>query len=338
MAGTIKNKDDIEKSVARLRHAADMLQAVLDGESTLQAAADKISLTPQEMNRNLRKEFAPYIRAAMPSTDAMCEMLDLCKTPGDRFLLAILGEDEFDLKPRPKDTLVLPPEYDEEILWDTAHAVLTSREYRIISELYAKGPDDQNKVREVAQALCVTRERVYQLRRKAIRKMRRPAVLNRLFPTMTAWATDVTGILEHNVRTELAKCAAAMDESAAGRAIAALAGHYAETGGLGPETISEFMSAIGWKAEPKRGPVAISSIDMSVRTFHALHRAGIDTLDQVAEMPIGDIKAIRNLGRLSRGELGALLLRHLGIYRHDLMEELEASNAKKPGTEEGNCG
>ena len=323
MPGTIKNTDDIRASIQNLRNTADMLQAVLDGESKFTEMAQQTGTTPQKINQNLRKHFTPYIKARVLSIENLCEMLEACRTPGDRFLLAIFGEDEYDPRDRPENQITLLPDYDDDALWDTAHEAMTSREYEIVTYLYSAGPENKTPVADIAKRFSVTRERIYQLRRKAIRKMRRPQVLRKIFPAMTAIAIDTMDVTKRNTKAAMETYAQTLRESKTAEIIGQLTEQYMANGHGEPGTIQEFLKVLGWTPEEDVGPVKIQDTDMTARTYHALHRAGITTLDQIAAMHVEDIKRIRNLGANSMDELGRLLLKHLNINRPELMKPKE---------------
>ena len=321
MAGTIKNTNDIQTAIDTLRNTADMLQAVMDGKSTLSVTGQNTGLTPQEVNRNLRKQFAPYIKAKILTIENLCELLEDCQTPGDRFLLAIFGYDQFDVESKRPDTVICLPDYDEDVLWDTAHDHLTSREYALVSKLYGAATGEPIGTMAVANELCVTRERIAQLRRKALRKMRRPIVLKKIFPAMSPIAIDTLDIMMNNIKAGFKDYEAVMTQSRIANAIRAMSVEYSENHDIDPYTVKEFLRSINWKGDGEDLTVIkIQDTDMSARTYHALYRANITSLNQLAAMPIEDIKAIRNLGTRSRHELADILVKHLGITREDLLD------------------
>lgn len=61
----------------------------------------------------------------------------------------------------------------------------------------------------------------------------------------------------------------------------------------------------------------IEELDLSVRTYLALRRYGINTTDDLCKMSEGDIIRVRNLGRKSLEEL-LLKMKELGL---DFMED-----------------
>lgn len=315
MPGTIKNTKDVKTAIETLRHAADMLEAAANGNCSLTDVGKSISLTPQQVNQNLRKQFLPYVKARILEIKDLYPMLDACKTPGDRLMLAILNEDEFDMTPRTDREIVMPPEYNKALLWDIAMDTLTAREYTVISDLYA----NPNNAADVARKFNVTREHICQIRRKAIHKLRRPHVLKQLFPAMNAWTVSAMEIIEKNARAAVESMDDILNKSDMSEIMLQMARQYMSTRQIDKDTMNAFLRAAHWD-DAAHKPVYIKDTDMSARTYNALHRACIDTLDEIAQMHIEDIKKIRNLGELSRDELGVLILKHLGIYRPDLMK------------------
>ena len=59
--------------------------------------------------------------------------------------------------------------------------------------------------------------------------------------------------------------------------------------------------------------MTLEELDLSVRSFLCLKRAGIDTVEQLAEMSYSEIRTIRNLGEKSFEEV-VKKLAMLGIY------------------------
>ena len=329
MSGTIKNAAQIEKAKDTLREVADLLQAALDGKMTLSAASKATGLTPQRMNQNLNLGFRPYIKSTLLTVDDLCETLDACRTPGDLLLMGIFEYDRFDGSARPKDSIVILPEYDEDLLWDLAREALTPVEFRILSCLTGEATGVPMSSHAIAQELCVTRERIAQKRRKAFRKLRRPNVIRKLFPAVTVDAQDYLKYVETNMQHAVSEYGNLMAQSAVDGLIRNMMSQHMNTGSVEPETVKAFLRAIEWDPEPRtpgRAEIRIEDCDMSARTYNCLHRARIDTLNQVAEMTLPEIKRVRNLGEKSRQELGALLLKHLGVTRLDLLNEQAAGD------------
>lgn len=279
MPGNIQNHDDIKQSIAALRETADMLQLVLDGGATLTNVAERINRTPQRVNTMLRKHFQPYIRSRILTIENLATRLNQIKTPADRLVELIFEtEDESN-----KNKLIILPEYDEDLVWDIAYETLSQREYDIISGMCGT-TGEIKQMTQIAEEQHVTRMRIMQLKNKAIRKLRKYNVIHKMFPALTCYALDITKVVEENLNHAVAVW------------------HTVQTTEI-PD-------------EPKSTGISIESIAMTSRTYHALHRHGIETLDQLVPMPAREIMAIRNLGAKSMVEINDLLETHFGIRKH----------------------
>lgn len=83
----------------------------------------------------------------------------------------------------------------------------------------------------------------------------------------------------------------------------------------------------GEEVEPKKPlnilDTPLSDIGYSVRTFHALDRAGVETLGDIVSMTFEDLCKIRNLGRISREEVRSKVREYelVGAFEADFDEK-----------------
>lgn len=79
---------------------------------------------------------------------------------------------------------------------------------------------------------------------------------------------------------------------------------------------------IAWKAESARAAaiaslqkpditdMTLEELELSVRSYNCLKRAGISTLHEIAEMTFDELCHVRNLGKKSIDEISCMLTRH----------------------------
>ena len=152
---------------------------------------------------------------------------------------------------------------------------LTERERNILRERY----EDQKTLEEIGKAWLVTRERARQLLVKALKKMKR----HQRYFELGEYAN-----LERKAQNEYAA--------------------YIET----KKKEWDYESAKAYIAEYEREyreseayklAQTIDELDLSVRSYNCLKRAGIRTIEELLERNKEDLMKLRNLGRKSLREI-----------------------------------
>ena len=64
------------------------------------------------------------------------------------------------------------------------------------------------------------------------------------------------------------------------------------------------------KPDIPESDIPLEELDLSVRSYSCLKRAGINTLREIAEMTFDELCHVRNLGKKSIGEISCMLTRH----------------------------
>lgn len=160
---------------------------------------------------------------------------------------------------------------------EQALATLTEREVRIIRQRFA----ERKTLENTGKTEGITRERVRQIEAKAIRKLRHPsrAAMYKAVPyaeLKAHWA-------------EYYKLKAEYEQVA--EAYRALSDRPAE----------EVVRENDILSKP------LEELDLSVRSYNSLRRAGRDTIGKVADMSLSELSKVRNLGRKSQEEVVAKL-------------------------------
>lgn len=169
--------------------------------------------------------------------------------------------------------------------FDTALRTLTEREINVIKMRYMEGKTYEECGREYQ----VTRERIRQVEAKGLRKLRNPARAGMYICEAPA---IVSGLKEENSRL-------ALEVVGYKKRLKKI---YKAVGVKEPEEENEEPPVLA-KSPVKRG---IEDMELSVRSYNCLKRAGVDTIEQLAGKSLEELMRMRNLGRRSVEEIVAM--------------------------------
>jgi hypothetical protein len=204
---------------------------------------------------------------------------------------------------------ILPVEAPERALMDddqlkgldyAINTYLSDRE-RDILILYFK---DGLTLDDVGAIEHVTRERVRQIVAKACRKLRHPcarAYIERGFRTVSGeleaqasarWADEIRSLEARYVDrvNDLRKKIANIDQRSADMSV-----------------IADVIAAKNFIDDIDASIASIASMDLSVRSYNCLWRAGIRTVGAICEKSASELLCVRNLGRRSFDEIVSTL-------------------------------
>lgn len=159
-----------------------------------------------------------------------------------------------------------------------ALATLNEREQDVLKRRFS----EKLTLRAVGKIHGLTQERARQIEAKALRKLRMPSLKNMFV------AVPLTEIKEQNI--EYQKLSREYELLAT--AFEMLTAKKAD-----PEVVVPLAEMAVTMQTP------ISDLDLSVRSFNCLKRAGKNTLRDIVEMTENDLLQIRNLGRKSAEEI-----------------------------------
>lgn len=184
-------------------------------------------------------------------------------------------------------------------------AGLTSREQSVLLLKHAFG----QTLEEIGRVFGVTRERVRQVEAKAIRKMRRPGVMELI----------KLGTVSY-IQREIWKKAKAMNEEFVSRWNAA---HGTEgTESIEPAAIIENKY------------VTLEEMDLSVRAYNCLKRAMLNNLGDIIrlcrEEGMDGLMKVRNLGRKSMDEVISMVKKKYNVDLMSIMEGHGKTDAEVP--------
>ena len=87
---------------------------------------------------------------------------------------------------------------------------------------------------------------------------------------------------------------------------------YGVSGVVARKTESAREAALASLPKPDKpgADIPLEELDLSVRSYNCLKRAGISALHEIAEMTLGEICRVRNLGKKSVDEICAVLTKY----------------------------
>lgn len=147
---------------------------------------------------------------------------------------------------------------------------------------------------KVGKLYNITRERIRQVEAKALRKLRHPNRRKYL-------KYGVSGIIE-NIRTDYYNRFADLESK------------LIELCKLNEKTADEVIRDN--ELRKKYAPTKIEDMDLSVRSYNCLKRAGIDNIKQIASLSYEELIHIRNLGKHSVEEI----IEKLREYGYDIQK------------------
>lgn len=153
---------------------------------------------------------------------------------------------------------------------------LTERQQKVITLRFRS----MMTLEDVSKEMGVTRERVRQVEAKALRMLARPQAYNLWYMVPRRELLDVA---EERDKARL-ECVTLRQKLE----------RFMELHGIQEEAIEEEMELMDLK---------LDAMDLSVRSYNALKRAGIDTVGQLRGLTVGDLKKFRNMGLKSLKEV-----------------------------------
>ena len=153
---------------------------------------------------------------------------------------------------------------------------LTERQQKVITLRFRS----MMTLEDVAKEMGVTRERVRQVEARALRELARPQAYNLWYMVPRRELLDVA---EERDRARL-ECVTLRQKLE----------RFMEAHGIPKEAAGPGDECMGIK---------LDAMDLSVRSYNVLKRAGIDTVGQLRGLTVGDLKKFRNMGLKSLKEV-----------------------------------
>lgn len=168
---------------------------------------------------------------------------------------------------------------------------LTDREMKVMYHRYFHGEDYET----IGERFGVTRERIRQVERKALRKMGRRNVLELIRGgILSYWRSEI----DREAEKRFGAYKTALDREFADRVRTWEETHRAEAL---PDKDQALLDAADDRDSRLRTP--IEEMDLSVRSYNCLKRAGLNTAGDIARRSHEQMMRVRNLGRKSLEEV-----------------------------------
>lgn len=184
----------------------------------------------------------------------------------------------------------LPTDFNQTLAYVLAG--LTEREQAVI-EMYFK---HNMTYEQIGREFNVTRERIRQIEAKALRKLRHPSRLQLIKKGVRDWVASAREEgRQENINAELKTAIDSIVEIAKKLEI--------------DLSTRDIM--------PPVKDIPIEHLDLSVRSYNVLKRAGYNTLESVCELSMNDFLRLRNIGKKSAEEILEKIKEH-GLELHGL--------------------
>lgn len=160
---------------------------------------------------------------------------------------------------------------------------LTPREQKVLELRYV----ENKTLEEAAKELDVTRERIRQIENKTVYKLNLPKYREKVFSNDYDYEIiklrEEKELLISDIRKEIS-----------------ILKPFLEWVNAFPQDLIQAKKKINYQAVLLR---PISDLDLSVRSYNCLKRAGIDTIEDLLQKDGYDLQKIRNMGRKSLKEI-----------------------------------
>ena len=290
------DKKKLINSKKELEIMETLLDELINDEINQVEFSKKLGKTPQYTNRMLNMQFQYYLRNIVlsMSDEDMKKAYLMTELMSDKLIKALFGYGKSDL--------VGFPEYDIDNFWNVIKENLTDREYKIITTRFNYIDNTYLTLEETAKIFKVTKERIRQIENIAFRKLRKANVLNALFNKNIVKSID--SLME--LRDSLCKDLVEIEKEIEGikeelEVNIEIANNFKA---LYPELYEKLIEKKDAKiTQNKLENTYIDALNISVRTYNALKRHGIDKISDFISLSKKDILSIRNLGVKSIREI-----------------------------------
>jgi len=227
-----------------------------------------------------------YIPILTPEEKLFCEIFSITRVEVEGEFYAIMD----------RNSEMFPSDLKE--TFPIVLSTLAEREQMVIKEKYY----EDKTFEEIAKPYHVTRERIRQIESKALRKLRHPSRKNILLNGKAVYDAEME-LRELHSQNELRIIELKKEEEKRIR-----------------EELIKMRSEGGFENSPYADhpspsdlmDVDICELELSVRSYNVLRRAGINTIGEITNLSYADLSRLRNMGRKSADEI-ATKLKELGL-------------------------
>ena len=176
------NETSINNAIRELEEMTDLLRKILERKITQKQAADKLGITPQAFQTELKNSFSNYIKKRNIITeDLLLKCLEEIETPCERIAKDIFGIAEY-------EKLVIIDTENQELFLQRMKDILSEREMSIMSLRYGINTDEPMTLRKIGEQFGVQQQRIRQILAKCLHKLRNPANSQLLLPNYQRYA------------------------------------------------------------------------------------------------------------------------------------------------------
>ena len=163
------NETAINNAIRELEEMTNLLRKILERKITQKQAADKLGITPQAFQTELKNSFSNYIKKRNIITeDLLLKCLEEIETPCERIAKDIFGIAEY-------EKLVIIDTENQELFLQRMKDILSEREMSIMSLRYGINTDEPMTLRKIGEQFGVEQQRIRQILDKCLHKLRNPA-------------------------------------------------------------------------------------------------------------------------------------------------------------------
>lgn len=157
------NETAINNAIRELEEMTDLLRKISERKITQKQAADKLGITPQAFQTELKNSFSNYIKKRNIITeDLLLKCLEEIETPCERIAKDIFGIAEY-------EKLVIIDTENQELFLQRMKDILSEREMSIMSLRYGINTDEPMTLRKIGEQFGVEPQRIRQILDKCIK-------------------------------------------------------------------------------------------------------------------------------------------------------------------------
>lgn len=299
-----ETKDIFEAAMVALKKIEKVLEETKAGEKTIARACEDNGIPYTRFLRSVKVLACFEGISGHTKIDEYKELSGIEKLYSDVF--GVCADDVIN---------TMPDDADETIEW--VIKTLTPREEKVLKLRYGIEKDCRVSLEEVGNELNVTKERVRQIELKAIRKLRHKSRAEKLLLGKGAFA---------QAESEYEKEKAKRIEEYRDRFLM-----------CDKQLVKQNREAEKGNREIVENGT-ILDLDLSVRSYNCLWRAGIRTLKDLSELSREDLLKIRNLGRSCADEIEKSLKALAFFWWKETKNELQRADfrsARRSGGGQG---
>lgn len=282
MPNKVQNKEHYLNIAQNLDNIANLFRQLTNGKVTLTHVAKTLNMKASQLGPAIFND--SLLQSKLKLKEDSLKIIKLSMSPHEQLIADIFGI-------RIKDIVVTVSKSQENDINDIILKSLTNKQIYIITALYGLNGKDPFTLSQTANNINISKERVRQIKEKAIRILRYRLTIFYNYPHEIDLNPD--SYIGH-IRI-LEKKIIHLDKKLSDAELKVIELQNQLQKNMNDDTIPKFQS------------IDISRLNLSVRAYNSLKRAGINTLLDIALLDEIKIRTIRNLGEKSIIEIKNIL-------------------------------